>query len=59
MDFLLEYYYSICKRNLKQYGTKIIKNIARDYNGYVDFNVEDNRFICDVVLNLNSGEKND
>ena len=35
------------------YGTKIIKNIAQAYNGYVDFSVEGNRFICDAVLNLN------
>ena len=38
------------------YGTKIIKNIASVYNGFVDFSVEDNRFICDVVLNLNVKE---
>ena len=41
------------------YGTKIIKNIASAYNGYVDFNIEDNRFICDAVLNLNTKELND
>ena len=41
------------------YGTKIIKNIATAYDGYVDFNVEDNRFICDAVLNLNAKEKQD
>ena len=38
------------------YGTKIIKNIASVYNGFVDFSVEDNHFICDVVLNLNVKE---
>ena len=38
------------------YGTKIIKNIVVAYNGYVDFNVEDNHFICDVMLNLNVKE---
>ena len=38
------------------YGTKIIKNIASVYNGFVDFSVEENRFICDVVLNLNVKE---
>ena len=38
------------------YGTKIIKNIATTYNGYVDFNIEDNRFVCDAVLNLNTKE---
>ena len=38
------------------YGTKIIKNIATTYNGYVDFNIEDNHFVCDAVLNLNTKE---
>ena len=38
------------------YGTKIIKNIASVYNGYVDFNVEGNSFICDAVLNLSVKE---
>ena len=41
------------------YGTKIIKNIASAYNGYVDFNIEENRFVCDAVLNLNTKEHND
>ena len=39
------------------YGTKIIKNIVSAYNGYVDFNVEENHFVCDAVLNLNAKEK--
>ena len=39
------------------YGTKIIKNIASAYNGFVDFNVEENNFVCDVVLNLNIKEE--
>ena len=39
------------------YGTKIIKNIASAYNGYVDFSIEDNRFVCDTVLNLNTKEQ--
>ena len=39
------------------YGTKIIKNIATTYNGYVDFNIEENRFVCDAVLNLNTKEQ--
>lgn len=38
------------------YGTKIIKNIASAYNGYVDFSVQNNSFICDAVLNLNIKE---
>lgn len=41
------------------YGTKIIKNIASAYKGYADFNIEDNRFICDAVLNLNMKENQD
>lgn len=41
------------------YGTKIIKNIANAYNGYVDFSLEENRFICDAVLNLNVKENQD
>ena len=39
------------------YGTKIIKNIATAYNGYVDFSVEDKHFVCDAVLNLNAKEQ--
>ena len=41
------------------YGTKIIKNISSAYNGYVDFNIEENRFVCDAVLDLNVKEHND
>ena len=41
------------------YGTKIIKNIADAYHGGVDFSVEDNRFICDAILNLNVEEQAD
>ncbi|MBP3732019.1 MAG: GHKL domain-containing protein [Bacilli bacterium] len=41
------------------YGTKIIKNIANAYKGGVDFSVEDNRFICDAILNLNVEEQAD
>ena len=41
------------------YGTKIIKNIANAYKGYADFNIEDGRFVCDAVLNLNVKENND
>ena len=35
------------------YGTKIIKNIARKYEGYVSFTLEDGKFVCDCLLNLN------
>ena len=38
------------------YGTKIIRNVASSYNGYVDFNIEDGHFICDAVLNLDIKE---
>lgn len=34
------------------YGTKIIKSIAKEYNGYADFLVEDELFICDVILSV-------
>lgn len=47
------------KKNKKGhgYGTKIIQNIAKKYNGYVDFNIDNNRFICDVLLYLNLEDK--
>ena len=35
------------------YGTKIIKNIAKKYEGYASFTVEDNQFVCDCLLNMN------
>ena len=35
------------------YGTKIIKNIAKKYEGYVTFNFEDNKFVCDCLINMN------
>lgn len=35
------------------YGTKIIKNIAKKYEGYVSFAFEDNQFVCDCLLNMN------
>ena len=38
------------------YGTKIIKNIADKYNGFVDFSLEGNHFICDVLLYMNLKE---
>ncbi len=34
------------------YGTKIIKSIAKEYNGYADFLVEGELFICDVILSV-------
>ena len=41
------------------YGTKIIKNIAKKYEGYVSFTFEDNQFVCDCLLNMNhKGDKN-
>ena len=39
------------------YGTKIIRNIAKEYNGYVQFGVEGNRFVCDAVLDVNQKEQ--
>ena len=38
------------------YGTKIIKNIASNYNGYANFSIEGNQFVTDVILNLDQGE---
>ena len=41
------------------YGTKIIKNVARKYDGYVSFNYENDKFVCDCLLNMNhKGVKN-
>lgn len=37
------------------YGVKIIKNIAKKYEGYVSFAFEDDRFVCDCLLNMNHG----
>ena len=35
------------------YGTKIIKNITKKYEGYVTFTYEDNKFVCDCLINMN------
>ena len=35
------------------YGTKIIKNIVKKYEGYVTFTFEDNKFVCDCMINMN------
>lgn len=41
------------------YGTKIIKKIARKYEGYVTFTFENGKFVCDCLLNMNHrGVKN-
>lgn len=34
------------------YGTRIIKSIAEKYNGYADFLIESDQFICDVILSI-------
>lgn len=34
------------------YGTRIIKSIAKEYNGYADFLIENDQFICDVILSI-------
>ena len=39
------------------YGTKIIKNIVKEYSGVVDFTIEDNLFIADALLNMNIKEE--
>ena len=35
------------------YGTKIIKNIVKKYEGYATFTFEDNKFVCDCLINMN------
>ena len=41
------------------YGTKIIKNIVNKYEGHVSFTFEDNKFVCDCMINMNRiGVKN-
>ena len=35
------------------YGTKIIKNIAKKYEGYATFTYEENKFVCDCLINMN------
>ena len=41
------------------YGTKIIKNIAKKYEGYVTFTIENQKFVCDCLINMNhKGVKN-
>ena len=40
------------------YGTKIIKNIAKKYEGYVTFAFEDNKFVCDCMINMNNKGNN-
>jgi len=40
------------------YGTRIIKNIAKKYEGYVTFTFEENKFVCDCMINMNHKENN-
>ena len=35
------------------YGTKIIRNIVKKYEGYVSFSYEDGKFVCDCMINMN------
>ena len=35
------------------YGTKIIKNIVKKYQGYVTFTYEEGKFVCDCMINMN------
>ena len=35
------------------YGTKIIKNIAKKYEGYATFTFEEGKFVCDCLINMN------
>lgn len=34
------------------YGTKIIKNICAKYHGYATFQMDDDKFVCDCVLDM-------
>ena len=38
------------------YGTKIIRNVVKKYEGGVDFKIEGDRFVCDAILNLDAKE---
>ena len=41
------------------YGTKIIKNIVKKYEGHATFTFEDDKFVCDCLINMNhQGNKN-
>ena len=35
------------------YGTKIIKNITKKYEGYATFTFEEGKFVCDCLINMN------
>ena len=35
------------------YGTKIIKNIVKKYEGYATFTFEEGKFVCDCLINMN------
>ena len=41
------------------YGVKIVKNIAKDNGGYISFKVENDEFVCDCLLDMTKGKKND
>ena len=50
VNLLLDYYGN---QNIINVGDK---NIADKYNGFVDFSLEGNHFICDVLLYMNLKE---
>ena len=35
------------------YGTKIVKNITKKYEGYATFTFEESKFVCDCLINMN------
>lgn len=37
-------------RELHGYGTKVIRRIAENYNGYVQYDIQDKTFISDLML---------
>ena len=38
-------------------GTKIIQEIAEYYNGYAVFDIQDNMFVCEVMLDMMKGKE--
>ena len=38
-------------------GTKIIQEIAEYYNGYAVFDIQDDMFVCEVMLDMMKGKE--
>lgn len=41
------------------YGTKIVKNIVNKYNGHVSYSYENGKFVCDVIITMNTSGGNE